>query len=136
MADTANFRVDPTNYLGLDYSQFKNKLYKLALTNPERFFELRERVFQTIQKDMVTELYTTVVNLLSDGRDVNGRPLVVIDGNPIKVGFPSQKINQISLSYSESLSEMMEELTELIIPRDFNSILDKKLKITPGGPEV
>jgi arsenate reductase-like glutaredoxin family protein len=136
MADTANFRVDPSNYLGLQFSEFKNKLYKLALTNPERFFELRERVFQTIQKDMCNNLYTTVVNLLSDGKDVTGRPLVVIDGTPIKIGFPSQKINEIALSFTESLSEMMQELTELIIPRDFNTILDKKLKITPGGPEV
>ena len=128
--NTTNFAVDPSNYLGHNYSSFKNGLYKLALTNPSAYYDLREKVLQSVKKDAINEIYKTVFNLLSEGKDKNGNVLFSILSQP-KVSYPSQKINEVSLGFSATLDEMVQEIVELLIPVDFNTIVNKKLASMP-----
>jgi hypothetical protein len=126
---TADFTVDPNNYLGHQYRNFKTVLYKLALTNPEGYFQLRENVLKAVQQDAVKNLYQTIFKLLDSGTTADGTQLIRIDGDNIKVGYPRQQINTLSLSMAETLDEMLEHVVNVIIPHDFTSIMEKKLKI-------
>ena len=124
---TTNFSVAPTNYLGHEYASFKNSLYKLALTNPTAYFDLREKVLQSVQRDAINDIYTTVFNLLNTGTDKKNQALF-----SQKVGYPQQEINKIGLGFSSTLDGMVNELVELLMPIDFNTIMNKKLASTPS----
>ena len=89
-----------------------------------------EKVLQSVQKDAINEIYKTVFNLLSEGKDKNGNVLFSILSQP-KVSYPSQKINEVSLGFSATLDEMVQEIVELLIPVDFNTIVNKKLASMP-----
>jgi hypothetical protein len=65
---TADFNVNPNNYLGHDYRNFKTILYKLSLTNPESYFQLRENILRAVQQDAVKNMYATIFKLLDAGR--------------------------------------------------------------------
>jgi hypothetical protein len=128
---TTNFAVLPANYLGHEYASFKNALYKLALTEPAKYFTLREQVLQSVQKDAINQIYTTIFNLLNDGKDGKGVPLFNVLSQQ-RVAYPQQKINEISLGFSATLDEMVQEVVELLMPIDFQTIMNKKLASTPA----
>ena len=125
MAD--NFKVDVNNYLGNQYNTFKTELYRIALTNPELYFKIRKNLLEKVSYGAIGKLYDTFFQALSNGLDSDGRPLFVIDGKNIPPSYPNQKINQFSLDASVTLNEIIEELVEILMPIDFNTLMNKKL---------
>ena len=51
----------------------------------------------------------------------------MIDGKNVPPSYPNQKINQFSLDASVTLNEIIEELVEILMPIDFNTLMNKKL---------
>ena len=47
---TSVFKVAPKNILGLEAQKFKSKLLALALSEPAVYFELRDQVYQSINR--------------------------------------------------------------------------------------
>ena len=39
-----NFKIDPSDYLGIAHEEFKTNMLQLALTKPTEYFELRKLV--------------------------------------------------------------------------------------------
>ena len=122
-----NFKVDVNNYLGNQYNTFKTELYRVALTQPELYFKLRKNLLEKVSYGAIGKLYDTFFQALSNGLDSDGRPLFVIDGKNIPPSFPNQKINQFSLDASVTLNEIIEELVEILMPIDFNQLMNKRL---------
>lgn len=122
-----NFKVDVNNYLGNQYNTFKTELYRVALTQPELYFKLRKNLLERVSYGAIGKLYDTFFQALSNGVDSDGRPLFVIDGKNIPPSFPNQKINQFSLDASVTLNEIIEELVEILMPIDFNQLMNKRL---------
>ena len=125
MAD--NFKVDVNNYLGNQYNTFKTELYRIALTQPETYFKIRKNLLEKVSYGAIGKLYDTFFQALSNGLDSDGRPLFVIDGRNVPPSYPNQKINQFSLDASVTLNEIIEELVEILMPIDFNTLMNKKL---------
>jgi hypothetical protein len=48
MAEYSNLRLKPTTYLGLDYNRYKNAMYKLCLTDTDKYYSLRGKLEETI----------------------------------------------------------------------------------------
>lgn len=122
-----NFKVDVNNYLGNQYNTFKTELYRIALTNPELYFRIRKNLLEKVSYGAIGKLYDTFFQALSNGVDSNGQPLFVIDGKNVPPSYPNQKINQFCLDASVTLNEIIEELVEILMPVDFNTLMNKKL---------
>ncbi len=127
------FRVDPSNYLGIQSNAFRNRLYKIALSRPSYYFELRERVEKKVKEDCIRNLYAQIYFLLSEGALANdagnkGEQIVTDEnGVPLPPNFPSQKINEITLGLSKTLENALDEVIDFILPIDFQKILTSKL---------
>ena len=122
-----NFKVDVNNYLGNQYNTFKTELYRTALVNPETYFKIRKNLLEKVSYGAIGKLYDTFFQALSNGVDSDGRPLFVIDGKNIPPSYPNQKINQFCLDASVTLNEIIGELVEILMPIDFNTLMNKKL---------
>ena len=62
------FRVQPKNILGLGAQSFKSKLLALALSEPACYFELRDKVYQTIVEKAVEDAYNLYWDILTIGK--------------------------------------------------------------------
>ena len=62
-----NFKIDPSDYLGIAHEEFKTNMLQLALTEPTKYFELRKKVLATVKKEAVQGQYEVYYNLLTIG---------------------------------------------------------------------
>ena len=136
-AAAENFKIDPSNYLGLEYNSFRTKLYKLALTNTEKYFEIRENLIKKMELDAIGNLYDSFHNALTKGVANDGSPLFPIGSTSGMFGssstvnvapnFPSQKVAQLCLDASATLNELIESVISILMPENFETIMTKKL---------
>ena len=133
-----NFKIDPANYLGLEYNSFRTKLYKLALTNTEKYFEIRENLIKKIELDAIGGLYDSFHNALTKGVANDGSPLFPIGSNSgglfggssavnVSPGYPSQKVAELCLNASATLNELIEHIVSILMPSDYTQIMNKTL---------
>jgi hypothetical protein len=121
-ADITSLRLDPSRYLGLEYNKYKSAVYKLALTDAEKYYTLRSKVETELQTNAIKDLYDTIYKVLSEGTndirvDVGVKPNVSL-----------QTINEICLSACETLNEIIQkEVLERLLPIDYNEIMNKRL---------
>ena len=47
MADF-NFKLNPSDYLGINHESFKTNMLQLAITRPAQYFELRKAVLENV----------------------------------------------------------------------------------------
>jgi hypothetical protein len=127
MAEYTDLRIDVNSHLGLKYNTYKNKIYKLALTDPESYYTLREEVEKSIQTDAISALYTTIYNALKDGTKVDGSNLGDTVNLPVPC-VPVAKVNQICIDLCQTLNEILtEQVLELLLPIDYNKIMSSRL---------
>ena len=131
-------KVDVNNYLGNQYNQFKNDLYRLALTNPERYFDLRKNLLKKVEYDAIGGLYDSFYNALIYGKAMDGTPLFPIGapsggilgsgaGANVPPSYPEQKTNQFCLDAASTLQEIVNDLVEMLMPIDYNTLMNKRL---------
>jgi hypothetical protein len=124
----STLRIAPTRYLGLDYNKFKSNTYKKCLVNPSSYYELRQKVEEKLQTQAIGALYDTIYHALSTGTEADGATSLGFDDG-IPPAVPLQKINEICLSACETLNEIIvNEVLELLLPLDFNKIMNSRLK--------
>ncbi len=68
MADRSVFKVSAKNQLGLDFQKTRAKLLSMALSKPENYFDLRERVITAITENSVESAYNAYWDLLTEGK--------------------------------------------------------------------
>ena len=131
-------KVAVNNYLGNDYNQFKNDLYRLALTNPERYFEIRKNLLKKIEYDAIGGLYDSFYNALIYGKAMDGTALFPIgqtsggllsSGTSVNVApsYPEQLCNKFCLDSAATLQEIVNDLVEMLMPIDYNTLMNKRL---------
>ena len=112
-------KVAVNNYLGNDYNQFKNDLYRLALTNPERYFDLRKNLLKKVEYDAIGGLYDSFYNALIYGKAMDGTPLFPIgaasggilgsgSGANVPPSYPEQKTNQFCLDAASTFFTLLQ----------------------------
>ena len=50
MSAANSFNVDPNNFLGLDAKSFRNTLYRISMSMPNKYFKIREDVESKLKK--------------------------------------------------------------------------------------
>ena len=131
-------KVDVNNYLGNQYNQFKNDLYRLALTNPERYFEVRKNLLKKVEYDAIGNLYDSFYNALIYGKAMDGSDLFPIGqtsggilssgvGANIPPRLPEYRVNEFTLNAAATLQDIVNELVEMLMPIDYNTLMNKRL---------
>ena len=130
---TTNFKIDTSDYLGMNHEAYKTKLFQLALTHPDDYFKLRELVLERVKKNAVSNQYDVFYNLLSEGKTSNNSPIVPEFVDLFQPCVPLQETNQFALKASKTIDAICEEAVELLIPMDYKEIAEKRLKKRTEG---
>lgn len=127
MTDFFNFKINPTDYLGIEHEEFKTNLLQLALTQPTDYFELRKKVLANVKKLAVKKQYEVYYCLLTNGStpDIADDGAIVDDKN-FKPSIPKQKVNEFALKAAKTIDHIAEEAIEMILPMNYKKISDER----------
>lgn len=128
------FKVPVNQYLGNDYSVYKNRLFGVAISSPKEYFALREAVVKVFKEKAIGNLYDSVYEAMVNGNNANGTPLVngafIPSGlnGVFKPSVPAQEVNKITLGLAKTLDSALDECLELILPVDYHALASKRLE--------
>ena len=125
------FKVSAKNQLGLDFQKTRAKLLSLALSKPEHYFDLRERVITAITENSVEAAYNSYWDLLTDGKFGNGGQLTWLAGNQggeFQPKLPESEVNRFALKVANAIKEIAEEAVDEILPMDIDELAKKRSK--------
>jgi len=142
MADF-NFKLDASDYLGIDHESFKTNMLQLALTTPTQYFELRKAVLENVKRAAVQKQYAIYYWLLTTGTaaeddDTNSGASVVnrpeqhngVTNAVLRLfipNVPKQKVNEFALKAAKTIDAIAEEAIEMILPMDYKKISDDRV---------
>ena len=131
-----NFRIDTSNYLGIEHSNFKNKLMEIALVNPSDYFQLREYVLKSVKEQAIKTFYDTLYYVLSEGKlTATAAPgSAATDGTTAArraaqfvPKYPKQKITEIALQGAKTMDSIIDDVIEIILPIDYQQLAQSRL---------
>jgi len=126
----ANFALDTSDYLSINYSEFKDDMLALALSKPSEYFALRKSVLRNVKAKAIEAIYDQYYSLLTDGTDPEGTPLAEGDyADQFKPNYPKQLVSQFALGAAKTVNKIAEDAIELILPRNLQSIANEKTAI-------
>ena len=126
----ANFALDTSDYLSINYSEFKDDMLALALSKPSEYFALRKSVLRNVKAKAIEAIYDQYYSLLTDGTDPEGTPLA--EGpfaDQFKPNYPKQLVSQFALGAAKTVNKIAEDAIELILPRNLQSIANEKTAV-------
>ena len=130
MATSSGYQeVDVLNHFGTNHDAYKSELYKFALTKPSEYFDLRKKVLNSVKNDAIKNLYKTIYNLMLSGKDIAGNP-VIIAADKLEPQVPVNKINNFALSAVATMTEIVDDMIEMLLPLEINNILTAKFTNT------
>ena len=131
-----SFQVNPNDFLGQLYSDHCSKCYSLALSDPKTFYNVRSNVTRNLKREIVKDFYDKIFLVLSTGNTVGTTSVYKNETGGVpsgfnaaeyKVAYPTQKINEIALSFSSTLDKMLDEIASIILPDKINRVVEDKL---------
>ena len=145
MADF-NFKIDPSDYRGIEHEEFRTNLLNLALTQPTEYNKLRMHVLRRVKKAAVDSQYAIYYYLLTDGHGVAddgktrsannicfGYPEVAAHQKIFKPNVPKHIVNEFALKASATIDKIAEEALNMIMPDDWKTIADQRLYTKTKG---
>ena len=127
------FFVDPSNFQGLQYSQYKNILMSKAMTTPSEYYDLQSRVIDQLNVQIAKTIYKQLFLLLTKG--------ILPDKSQLKIGnqnlnpaFPSQTAADFCIDAANTIDKIISDAVEVILPASHLDIarmqIEKKSKIS------
>jgi hypothetical protein len=139
MADNFNFKVDASDYRGVEHEEFRTNLLNLALTEPTKYNTLRMNVLKKVKKAAVDNQYAIYYYLLTDGHGVGPDGKTKSANNLFfgttsateielfKPNVPKHIVNEFALKASATIDKIAEEALNMIMPKDWKTIADERL---------
>jgi hypothetical protein len=134
-----NFKIDPSNYAGIDHEAYRADMLQLALSQPTVYTQLRKDVLQAVKKEAVNSQYAIYYYLLTagckpspDGKRVGDSVLNFNGSNSAGQArvfvphVPNQVVNEFALKASKTIDRIAEEAIEMILPADWKQIADNR----------
>jgi hypothetical protein len=119
-----NFKIDTKNYLGQSYNSFNRRAYSVALSQPDRFQQIRDDVIQSLINNTVEQVYQSFYNVLTTGRDNAGAQITRELGAP---SYPEQKTSAFALRAAQTVQKLCEEACDLILPVSAKQIAEARM---------
>ena len=128
-ADPTAVKRNPQDILGLQFSQYKQKVYSLSITNPTEYFKVREEMEEILKRVLVTNMYDVIYNLLRYGiiNDGTGEKEVCIGKS--KPNYPSNLVNDEAIKISATLNTIIDQIIDIIHPSDYEALALDKMRI-------
>jgi hypothetical protein len=135
--------IEPDNYLGNSYNDYREQIFSLALADPKVYFSQKRKITQDPKRDAIQNLYETISKALLEGKTRTGNSIynatnnnAGIDFGTLKPDYPKQKVNQLCLDASATLDSILNEVVDIIMPDKFNEVLETKLNKVGKGTLV
>ena len=141
-----NFKIDPSDYRGIEHEEFRTNLLNLALTKPTEYNKLRMHVLRKIKKAAVDAQYGIYYYLLTDGcttsQDGKTKSLNLLsdaEGDVkqhsymFKPSIPKNLLNEFAMKASATIDKIAEEALNMILPYDWKAIADQRLYTKTKG---
>ena len=128
-ADPTAVKRNPQDILGLQFSQYKQKVYSLSVTNPTEYFTTREKMEEILKRVLVTNMYDVIYNLLRYGIiNDNGTEtkVCVSSASPF---YPSNMVNDEATKISATLNSIIDDIIDIIHPSDYEALALDKMRI-------
>ena len=145
MGDNFNFKIDPSDYRGIEHEEFRTNLLNLALTRPTEYNKLRMNVLKKVKKAAVESQYAIYYYLLTegcsvgdDGKTKSQHILSNVAESSEHVGIfkprvPKHIVNELALKASATIDKIAEEAINMILPDDWKTIADQRLYTKTKG---
>ena len=145
MGDNFNFKIDPSDYRGIEHEEFRTNLLNLALTRPTEYNKLRMNVLKKVKKAAVESQYAIYYYLLTegcsvgdDGKTKSQHILYNVAESSEHVGIfkpsvPKHIVNEFALKASATIDKIAEEAINMILPDDWKTIADQRLYTKTKG---
>ena len=128
--DGFNFRVNPSDFRGIEHEKFRTKLLNLAITKPTEYNDLRMNVLEAVKQKAVNSQYDIYYYLLTAGRNEKN-DASIIEGKDNADLFvprvPANVVNEFAMKASATIDKIAEEAIEMIMPDDWKDVADKRL---------
>ncbi len=146
MANTdMNFKIDVSNYFGLDHQKYLDALQSYAITKPSEYMTMRSDIIDVVKKENMKMMYNLFYNLLTDGtsttRKMGGGYAHILDGTPsaaqiklFKPDMSKQQVSSIALGAVKTMNKLIDDVMDDLIPKNFLNISHNVTKKnTEGG---
>ncbi len=128
-----NFKVNPSDFRGIEHEKFRTKLLNLAITEPTKYNQLRMDVLEKVKEAAVNSQYniyyyllTTGMNETNDGHILEKSTSKGLSGLFVP-RVPANVVNEFAMKASASIDKIAEEAIEMIMPDDWKDVADKRL---------
>ena len=130
--------VDSLNYLGIDFDDYRSRVYSYALAYPADYLSMREIVVTTVRNEAVKNLYRTFRNAMMTGTTDGSTPICKKPKHVelFKPKMPKHLVETFCLSAAQTLRRICEECVNELLPRDADEVMKKKfadLGALPSG---
>lgn len=126
--------MNSSDVLGLEYQAYVSYVRAQALGDPKSYFELRRTVLAKVKTDAIADLYGTIFNVLSAGRDKGNAAIGTLGSTAAMTpAYPSNKINDFAVAIVRDLSNHLDRVVDIILPDDFNKLAEGKTTLKGLG---
>jgi hypothetical protein len=141
MADGMDFKINVSNYFGVDHERYLDNLQAYAITKPSQYMKMRSVIIDKVKKENMETMYKLFYNLLTSGTENDGRTSLVnvrggdADWIPLFVpNMSKQQVSEIALGAVKTMNGLIDNVMEDLIPKNFLNISHTVTKKnTEGG---
>ena len=146
MSDGFDFKIDVSDFRGIEHEEFRTNLLNLALTKPTDYNKLRMHVLRKVKKAAVNAQYGIYYYLLTDGcaASDDGKTKsnnILFDAKDgidnyqdiFKPCIPKNLVNEFAMKASATIDKIAEEAINMILPDDWKTIADQRLYTKTKG---
>ena len=123
MADYQNFKISTKNYMGYAYESHCERLTALALSQPDKYYEIRKKVVEYIRDSTVESWFKIFYNALTKGQDADGAPITTGLGT---VDYPAQEVSRLCIGIAKTVQGIADQVCDIIIPAKFEELASKR----------
>ena len=130
LADINAVKRDPNDVLGIQFNQYKNKVYSASITNPATYFDKRNQMERLLKEVLVTEMFNTIYDLLRYGiiKNKAGVEVNVCIDDAVPY-YPSNLVNDEAQKITATFNEIIDDVIKILMPADYEDIARDKLRI-------
>ena len=127
--DSTAVKRSPQNILGIQFSQYKQKVYSASVTNPAEYFATRETMEEILKRVLVTNMYDVIYNLLRYGIIKDGPDEKKVCVHSAQPFYPSNLVNDEAIKISATLNSIIDDIINIIHPSDYEALALDKMRI-------
>ena len=114
---------DPLDYLSVNYQAYTNKIYSLSITEPSKYYTLRNNLTLALNTEILQDIHGTILDLLRYGQI---KHVMYTDG--YKPSYPCEKVNKICMDISVLIKQELDKITALLLPPDNTNLANSSLR--------